>query len=107
LVNLIPEPSYRNDPYAIAAVAVAVFAYLFVRISPLLGLCMYSCLPVLVISACGGLVAVVCGLFARQPERMATRSGRDLALIGIVLGAYLIAAPLLSRGIGLLYSLAR
>lgn len=87
--------------------AVAVFVYLFVRTAPLLGLCRYSCLPVVVVSACGGLIAVACGLFARQPERMEIRSGRDLALIGVVLGAYLFVAPLLSRGIGLLFSLTR
>jgi hypothetical protein len=106
-VDLIPDPSHRRDLYAIAAVAVAVFVYLFVRTAPLLGLCTYSCLPVQVAGACGGLVAVACGLFARQPERMESRSGRDMALVGVVLGAYLFVAPLLSRGIGLLFSLTR
>jgi hypothetical protein len=41
------------------------------------------------------------------PLLISRRSGRDMALVGVVLGAYLFVAPLLSRGIGLLFSLTR
>ena len=95
----------RLDPFAIAAAALAVTSYLLYRFYPLLGFSRSGSLTDDLLRATGALVALACGIYARRPERMKQRSGRDVALAGMVLAAYLLVAPLYAFLLGLLFRL--